>query len=216
MAVQKWKSLLLDYRVSILFRNYCLVVRAATYTSPSTLACMPPALLQIGVESEALSTELRDAGGNQGSDHLRTRRRRYIVNPSRYPPSYLQRWTAGPDHKPFSLKQQCLPPSPQTPTVPYQKISLQNDCLATPPNPSPSHKRVVCNLAMLILEPHAIRLTLLPPLFPADTISTFSSTPSPSTPSHLPQDDKPTPAQLSFVLLKLRDEVHYPPLSNDL
>lgn len=202
MGVQKWKGfVLLDH---VLFRNYCLAVRAASCTSPPTLVCMATTLLQRGVESETLTTELQDTGG---SDRLGARRRKYIVNPSRYSPSYLQRWTAIPDHRPLSLKQQCLPLSPVPPTP---TISLQTICLAPPPDPSPFYKRVSCNLAMLILEPRAIRLGLPPPLLPADSISTFSTS-SPSTPPHVPQDNKPTPAQLSFVLLKLREEVCPPP-----
>ena len=207
MGVQKWKSFVfLDHGASVLFRNYCLAVRAASCTSPPTLVCMANTLLQRGVESEGLNTELRDAGG---SERLRTRRRRYIVNPSRYSSSYLQRWTAIPDHKPLSLK---LPLSPVPPTP---RISLLTNYLAPPPDPSPSHKIVSCNLAMLILEPHAISLRPPPPLLPADIISTFSTS-SPSTSPHLPQDHKPTPAQLSFVLLKLREEVCSPSLSNHL
>lgn len=201
--MQKWKrAVFLDHRASLLFRNYCLAVRASTSTSPPAPARMPPPTqLQRRVEPEAI-TKLQ---GIHSSDCLRTRRSTYIVNPSRYPPSWL---TAGPsvnDHSPLSPKQQCSSSLP-TLTVQYSKIPLQIDHLSPHPDPSLSHKKAICNVAMLMLEPHAIRLTRPPPHL-MDNISLFSSTSSPSTTPHHPRDNKPTPAQLSFVLLKLREEV---------
>lgn len=208
-------TVLLDHSTSVLLRNYCLAVRAATLAPPPTLAvcCRSPGTRQRR-QTEAATSELSGSGrggcraGNGGLRH------RYIVNPSRYPPSYMYLWMSrtGISVSDYRLSSpECLPPPRVPPTlssvsVPYRRIPLQIDHLLTPPDDAVSPQIEITTCVPTSIGDSTMTRLSFPSLPPSsDAICAFSS-PSLS-PSPQPSPDKPSPSQLSFVLLKLREEV---------
>ena len=231
MAVQRLKSL--EYTTTQLLRNNFFAVEAATSTSspvpPPTLPSRPSAtLLRRGRDSTdfdtASSQQLQHGGRKSGRPRLRNSCK-YIVNPSRYPPSYLRAisqarlhhetltseanlqesraWYAVNDCE-TSLQRRQSPfpaPLPPTSTLSYRKILLQIDHIIPPLLPSSTGLQTLPP----ILDPTVTVLSTSPPSPDITHASSFSPSPSPS-PSP-PSLDKPTPSQLAFVLLKLREEV---------
>ena len=136
---------------------------------------------------------------------------KYVVNPSRYPPHVL-----------------AAKLSRGSPAKRKKKI---RDFPKRAPSPPAHHSLPLLSSLSLLCQrashlslplspvPHTLTLSALPPLTDVwlsppllETTFTFSPPsplpPSPPQPNQSPRDSRPSPAQMAFVLLKLREEVY--------
>ena len=228
MAGQRLTSPVLLDRSASLLRN-CLAVRPTL----STFAPPPPSS-----STRPVATEQRRPPKHTTPELPDTRRtgtkatqfsNKYIVNPSRYPASYLLISRGGHivrDEKlPFlsshvhepQKTEECVLPTPQSSpsltdllsvTMPYRRIALKMDHLSSSRKPAQlSPCPVMSGSVSIFAHVLATGTELSSPTLCPESVCSFSPSPTPCTPSRPPLGDKPTPSQLSFILLKLREEV---------
>ena len=189
MAVQGVKArVFLQCTVNSLLQHLC-----CSREGSSVCVATAPDLSSSRRETMTIS---RERGGATPANKATDRRcgvcvsgNKYIVNPSRYPPHMLQ--------APRKMEYRKFQRTPQktVPRTPHLTLFTHHTLTLSPITP---HQ---------LLIPPPTNLAMAVPLL--DTILSFStpSQSSPLTPHPEHGDDRPTPAQMAIVLLKLREEV---------
>ena len=207
MAVRLQKaSVLLEHSSTSFIQQCCSIGRPASVTTPPISLHGRPAILRVRgrgqISSEPTTVKRSSISGvRRGS--------KYIINPSRYPPHLLQ---ARPSCDPpctRNMQELSQLPEEKSYFVPDMRVPPLLSCVSLPRERA-THLSLPLSLPPLSLLPHNQMLLPAAGVHMLDAICAFSSSSSllSSQPDQPPRgDDRPTPSQMAFVLLKLREEV---------